>query len=332
MRLPSISIIILNFNGLKYVEKCLQSVMASDYSSFEVVFVDNNSIDGSAEYVGRKYGADPRFKLIRNAGNYGYSLGNNIGAEQSKGEYLIFLNVDTIVKSDWLRQLLAFLEVHPSVGIAQCKLRMMDALGAIDCAGHYVDWFGISFVRGHGEIDHGQYDIPEAVFGASGAAFCARRRVFQKLGGFDEDFFMLFEEDDLSWRAWLSGHSVFYVPQALVYHKGGAIRSGEGEYFNLYYSRRNRLVSMLKNYQTRNLLRFLPVGMALLFAMTFLTKNKVVYLRAYLSSLAWILSHAKQIVMKRRSVCALRTVTDDYLIANGVLRKPVITEMLRKGY
>jgi hypothetical protein len=329
---PFVSIIILNFNGLQYVEKCLKSVMQSDYPSFEVLFVDNNSVDGSLEYARQLYGHDRRLKVISNRRNYGYAGGNNRGATHANGDYLVFLNIDTVVQSDWLSRLIGFLESHSGAGIVQCKLKMMDNPRLIDCAGHCINWFGVAFVRGHGHPDEGQYDMVEHIFGAGGAAFATRRDLFWRLGGFDEDFFMLFEEDDLCWRAWLSGWSVFYVPDAVVYHKGGPIRSKEGEYLNLYFSRRNRLISMLKNYSVRNLLRFFPVSLTLLFAITFLTRDKKLYLMAFLKSLLWILNHPSEVMLKRRIVDRARLVSDDYLIAEGIIRKPVLREILEHGY
>jgi len=329
---PLVSIIILNYNGLPYVQACLASVLRSDHASFEVVFIDNNSTDGSLEYVSKSFGNESRLKIVRNYMNYGYAKGNNLGVRYADGEYLVFLNVDTAVEYDWLINLIGFLNSHPDVGIVQCKLKSMDDRAVLDCTGHFIDWFGIAFVLGHGERDEGQYDTANKIFAAGGAAFGIRRNVFEKLGGFDEDFFMLFEEDDLCWRAWIAGYGVFYVPNSVVYHKSAAIRSAMGAYKNLYLSRRNRMISMLKNYSVGNLLRFMPISIILVFAIAFFTRYKVEYLKAFRNSLIFVCKDTRAVIRKRRAVAQSRVLTDRYLIDQGIIRKPILRDMLRKGY
>jgi hypothetical protein len=329
---PVVSVIILNYNGLPYVQACLGSVLRSDYTSFEVVFVDNNSTDESLEYAQKNFGNDSRLKIIKNYENYGYAKGNNLGVNYADGEYLVFLNVDTAVEHDWLIELIEFLNSHTDVGIVQCKLKSMDDRTVLDCTGHFIDWFGIAFVLGHGERDEGQYESITRIFAASGAAFGIRRNVFEKLGGFDEDFFMLFEEDDLCWRGWIAGYAVFYVPNSVVYHKSAAIRSTVGTYKTLYLSRRNRMVSMLKNYSVANLLRFMPMNIILVFAIAFFTRDKVEYLKAFRDSFISVCKDMRAVIRKRRAVAQSRVLTDRYLIDQGIIRKPVLRDMLRKGY
>jgi len=327
-----VSIIILNYNGMEFADRCLESVLSSAYSDFEVIFVDNRSSDGSLEYVKKKFSSHSNLKLVINDKNYGFALGNNIGARQANGKYLVFLNIDTAVDSNWLTELVSVMDTYPSAGAAQCKLLLMDNPKLIDSAGHYMDWFGIAYVQGHAEEDRGQYSRITEVFGATGAALIIRRDIFKKLGGFDEDFFMLFEEDDLCWRIWIAGHKVLYIPQAVVFHKSGALRSKSGSYTNLFLSRRNRIISLLKNYDTRNLIRFLPVNVSLLFAITFFTENKSEYFKAFVKALLWVAQNARKILLKRRITQAMRVVSDEQLIKMGIIRKPHIKEMLRKGY
>jgi hypothetical protein len=317
---------------MSYVRDCLASVLNSNYPNFEVVFTDNRSSDGSIEYVSKTFGNDRRLKVIETGANYGFAKGNNIGAKYSTGHHLVFLNIDTIVDRDWLTILVEFLGSHRNVGIVQCKLKLMDDRKVIDCVGHFIDWFGISFVKGHGERDEGQYDTVNEIFAAGGAAFAIRRSVFRRLGGFDEDFFMLFEEDDLCWRAWIAGVEIMYLPSAVVYHKSGAIRSTMGAYRNLFLSRRNRIMSMLKNYSAWNLLRFMPISILLVFAIAFFTKNKLEYIKAYGASLISVLRNSRAIIRKRRIVARNRVVSDRYLISRGIIRKPILREMSRKGY
>ena len=329
---PRVSVIILNYNGMNFVDSCLTSVLNSNYDNLEVVLVDNNSSDGSADEALGKFGPDPRFKLDKNAKNYGFAKGNNIGASHAKGQYLLFLNVDTVVDANWIQELMRTVDDDSTVGAAQCKLLLLDDPGLIDSAGHFLDWFGVSHVRGHNESDHGQYDDVRQVLGATGAAMLIRRPVFDQLGGFDEDFFMLFEEDDLCWRIWITGNRVLYVPGAVVLHKSGVIRGREKVYLNLFLSRRNRTISILKNYSMRNLIRFLPIHLGLVFAASFFTENKHEYVRAFLSAEMAVIRSARRIAIKRRAVQSTRITSDMELMKNGILRKPSVKEMLRSGY
>ena len=100
-----VSIIILNYNGMEFADRCLESVFCSGYSDFEVIFVDNASSDGSLDYVKKKFGFYSNLKIVINNENYGFALGNNIGARQANGKYLVFLNIDTVVDSKWLTEL-----------------------------------------------------------------------------------------------------------------------------------------------------------------------------------------------------------------------------------
>jgi GT2 family glycosyltransferase len=329
---PTVSIVILNYNGMRFVDDCLKSVLGSSYQDFEIIFVDNASSDGSAEGVKAKFDYNLKLKLISNEKNYGFALGNNIGARHAKGKYLVFLNIDTTVDPNWLTELVQVMDTNATIGAAQCKLLLMDNPKLIDSSGHDIDWFGIAFVRGHNEEDRGQYDKIEEVFGATGAAFIVRRNIFKRTGGFDEDFFMLFEEDDLCWRLWLLGYKVLYLPKAIVFHKSGGIRSKEGGFKNLFYSRRNRIASLLKNYSTKNLIRFLPINICLLFAIAFFTEDRLEYLKAFNKSLLSLSRNFRKIMQKRQVAQAMRQVSDEQLMHLGILRKPSIKEMLRKGY
>jgi GT2 family glycosyltransferase len=330
--LVKVSIIILNYNGLKFIDCCLTSVLGSNYSDFEVIFVDNASSDGSIAYFKEKFGSHPNFKLVINDKNYGFALGNNIGARQAIGKYLVFLNIDTIVDPSWLTELVSIMDSYPLVGAAQCKLLLMDNPKFIDSAGHDMDWFGIAYVRGHKAEDHGQYDKITEIFGATGAALIMRKDIFKNLGGFDKDFFMLFEEDDLCWRTWIAGYKVLFIPKAKVFHKSGALRSIKGNYTNLFLSRRNRIISLIKNYSTKNLIRFLPLNLLLLFGVTFFTVDKVEYFKAYIDSMVWIIHNSREISLKRQLTQAMRKVPDEHLIRMGILRKPAIRKMIKSGY
>ena len=121
-KMPLVSVIILNYNGMEFVESCLESVLSTDYPDFEVLFIDNASIDGSLEYVEDKFGRNTRIKIVANEKNYGFAEGNNIGFKHTEGEYVVFLNIDTDVEPDWLSELVKVFEADPTIGAVQSKL------------------------------------------------------------------------------------------------------------------------------------------------------------------------------------------------------------------
>ena len=330
---PSISIIILNYNGLVFIEKCLKSVFASDYPNFEVIFVDNGSTDGSVELVEKLFRSDLRLKIIRNDSNFGFAEGNNIGVKDAKGKYLAFLNNDTEVDSLWLREISAAISSDNEIAAAQCKLMQMDNRKKLDSAGNYIDYFAIAYVRGYDEVDQGQYDYICEIFGATGAALVVKKEVFNKVRGFDSDFFLTFEDTDLCWRIWLSGYKIVFIPKAVVYHKGGGT-TGKTITGNsvVYFFCRNRITSLLKNYSLQNLFRCLPVNT------TFLLFYSLIRIKDYgtrmtmavMRAIAWNILHLNKIMYKRKIVQSMRKKSDDFLINKGLMEPWSIKKMIAK--
>ena len=179
-----ISVIILNYNGKDYNGKCLTSVFASNYSNYEVIFVDNNSTDDSVRIVESMFGANQRLRVILNGKNLGFAEGNNIGVKYAKGKYLVFLNNDTEVDPSWLLEISKVFSSDRNIAAAQCKLLQLDDRKTLESAGHYIDYFGIAHIRGENEVDLGQYDNVDEIFGATGAAFIVRSDVFNEVKGF----------------------------------------------------------------------------------------------------------------------------------------------------
>jgi len=257
--MPRVSIIILNFNGKQFLEKCLSSVFQTKDSNFEVIFVDNGSSDGSVDLVHEKFCDRANIKIVACAKNMGYPIGNNIGVRHARGEYLIFLNPDTWVEPDWIFNLVKVLESDSTIGIAQAKL-LLDK-NTIDSVGGELNCYGFGRIRGHKEADNGQYDKISEIFYPSGAAFITRKKLWEMIGGFDPIYFIGHEDADLGWRVWDSGYRVVMAPEAIVYHKRRAITSSY-PMISKYFSLRNRLIILLKNHSLKNLLRSLPVTVA----------------------------------------------------------------------
>lgn len=213
------SVIVLAWNGMDYLEPCLNAVFAQDYPDFEVIVVDNGSTDGSADFVAERF---PQARLIRNERNLGYAAGNNVGLRAATGDVLVLLNQDTEVRPGWLRALVEALD-DPTVGIAGCKIFYADGV-TLQHAGGYFEWpLGLSFHYGDKEQDHGQYDVVREVDYVTGAAMGLRRVALNTVGLLDEGFFPgYFEDTDLCYRARASGYKVVYIPQAVLIHHESA--------------------------------------------------------------------------------------------------------------
>jgi GT2 family glycosyltransferase len=310
---------------MRYVEDCLRTVLDTHYPNFEVLFVDNALTDGGLDYVIRRYGGDPRLKIIKNAENYGFAKGNNIGVTHANGDYIVFLNVDVKVDPNWIRELIEVMKSDPTIGAAQAKLLRLDDKHRIDTCGHMLTPFGFTYERGGGEVDRGQYDHVAEIFGGEGAALIIRRKVFEEIGGFDEDFFLLREETDLCWMVWLHGYRVVFVPKALVYHAmGGSLKASQIEAtLPLYYFKRNMMITLVKNLELKNIIKIIPVH--LLLSIADAVANDVrnrsnVGICSTLKAIIWLTANFKSVWKKHLKVKALRKLNDNEFFPKIMLK------------
>ena len=247
----TVSIIIPHHNGKKLLFDCVDSIYKNiNTQDFEVIVVDNMSNDNSADKVKEKF---PTINLLKTGSNIGYSGGCNFGAKHAQGEYIIFLNNDTLHTKNWIEELVNFLENNPQVGAAQPKIlnainrEMFDYAGG---AGGFIDKYCFPFVRGRLfntlEKDINQYGNPKKIFWASGAAFIIRKRLLEELDYFDNIYFAYMEEIDLCWRLQSLGWSVWYVPSSLVYHYGKQTIK-ENSFKSHYFNHRNSWILFFKN-------------------------------------------------------------------------------------
>ena len=204
------SVIIVTYNHKRYLEHCINSVLKQDYPH-EVIVIDNCSQDGSTQLVREKF---PNIKLIESHENKGYGAGNNLGVRQAIGEYIAILNPDTVVENGWLRELVRFLENEKK--IATSKILLYNG-STINTCGNINHFTGLGFTRGLG-AEPSAYQKLEYVSGFSGCCFAMRKKDFEWLGGFDENFFTYNEDSDLSWRAHLRGFDILFVPTSVVRH------------------------------------------------------------------------------------------------------------------
>ncbi|MEM1054133.1 MAG: glycosyltransferase family 2 protein [Bacteroidota bacterium] len=249
MSRPRVSVVIVTWNGRELLERFLPSVLATDYPSVEVVIADNDSSDGTAEWLREHH---PEIVVVRHAENLLFAAGNNEAVPHATGDVLVFLNNDVEVPPGWLTPLVDALEQDPRLAAVQPKLLQLDreTFEYAGAAGGFLDLYGFPFTRGRLfeilEPDTGQYDTPRDVSWATGAALAIRRDAFTEAGGFDASFGMHMEEIDLCWRLWREGWRVRCEPASEVYHLGGASLP-RGSARKTYLNYRNGLVMLAKN-------------------------------------------------------------------------------------
>jgi N-acetylglucosaminyl-diphospho-decaprenol L-rhamnosyltransferase len=231
---PDVSVVVVNFNGRAWIDRCLAAVLRQESLRLEVIFVDNGSSDGSAPYVEQRF---PEVRVLRLDRNLGFAAGNNAGARLAIGRLLAFLNNDTEADPAWAATLKGALDARPDAGLATSRIVFLHDPAVVDSAGDGYLRAGGAYKRGHGQRSDRFVESGD-VFGACGAAFMIRRDVFDDLGGFDEDFFLVYEDVDLSYRAQLRDSRCVYVPGALVRHAGSRT-IGLGSRLAVFHGQRN---------------------------------------------------------------------------------------------
>lgn len=253
---PLVSIIIVNWNGLKYFRYCLPSLTKIDYPNYEIILVDNGSSDGSIGYIKKYF---PKVKIIRNKNNLGFAEANNKGIRKAQGKYILFLNNDTKIKPDFLSKLVLELDDDPRNAAVQAKILLMNEPKLLDSIGSFLTWSGFLTHFGYRQRDKKDLDKKREIFSAMGACLLFKREVLKEIGLFDKDFFAYFEETDLCWRAWLAGYKILYIPESVIYHQKGATVSQLANSFVIYHSFKNRICSLIKNLEAKNLVWILPI-------------------------------------------------------------------------
>ena len=315
---PLVSIVILNRNGKRHLKDSLQSILKTNYDNYEIILVDNASSDGSPEFVRRAF---PQIKIVQSESNRGIPAGYNLGISHAKGKYVATLNNDLEVDPKWLQFLVEVMEKFPDVAATDAKYLNYYIRCKFDtcaAAGRYIDFVGNPVTRGFDEEDKGQYNEITRVFHSS---TLWRRKVLEEVGLLDEDFFYGFDDTDLSWRLNLRGHRILYVPSSHIYHKVGGstflespskercvrVRFKPRFYFFL---KRNRIVTVFKNYSLQTLLRLLPLilfeqfGYIIYWSMR---RDKQYSLESF-GAIIWCLKNFKKIWAKHEFVQSIRKV------------------------
>lgn len=296
--LPEVAVVILNWNGKKYLEQFLPSVINSSYPRKRIIVADNASSDDSVAFLQQHF---PAIEIILNSSNEGFAKGYNTALKQVRSDIYVLLNSDVEVTTGWIEPVVELMQNDTSIAACQPKLLAFHNKKAYEyagAAGGWIDKWGYPFARGrvfeYCEPDLGQYDEARECFWASGAALFIRSEVYHEMGGLDEYFFAHQEEIDLCWRIKLSGYKVYCQPAAVVYHVGGGTLP-KGNSRKTFLNFRNNLVMLYKNLTPFQRLRILPFRFCLdaVAAWKALLSGDggyfIAVLKAHLKVIGWIL-------------------------------------------
>lgn len=310
---PLVSIVVVNYNGRKFLNECLTSILESNYGNKEVILVDNASSDGSVQWVQKHF---PEIRVLSLQTNLGFAGGANTGAEMARGKYISILNEDMKVHKDFLNEIIPCMEKNPRVHI---------------CG---------STVLAPGELYNGRYGLrPFRVFAVGGGAMTATRTIMDVIGLFDDAYFLYDEDVDFCWRAWLSGYETFQVPRSILYHYKRIIPFQlriSNQY--LYFTNRNRTQSMIKNLDLVNTFMLVPlfVMIRLMFAIVAIAIKRMDLSLALVKAISWNIIRFPKTWKCRLSVQSSRKVSDNVIklinnIEMGSVFSPLdFTDLLQK--
>ncbi len=302
-----VTVIVVNYNGKQYVGRCLDGLIEQTFEDFSVWVVDNGSSDGSADYFKKNY---PQFHRVLLTQNVGFSAANNRVLRSLTGEYAALLNADAVPDPQWLEKLVKAMDDLPDAGFAASKMLFSDRPQIIDRAGDGYTRAGAGKLRGRGE-DASKYSRRQWVFGACAGAAMYRCSMLQDIGLLDEDFFLLYEDVDLSFRAQLRGYRCIFVPEAFVYHLASESMGYDSDN-SVYYAHRNLEWTYIQNMPDGLILKtFFPhLLYDLLAFLFFVSKGRG---RAFCRGKIDAFKGLKSAVLKRGKTQRRKTVDDRYL-------------------
>lgn len=304
---PSVSVIIVNYNGGEHLRTCVEHLCAQTMTDFEVIVVDNGSHDGSLAHVPD----DPRFRILDLGRNTGFAYANNRAVETARAPWLALLNNDAFPAPDWLERLLHATETQPAFsffGSHQYLFEPPEHLKGkgdiLDGTGDMLARNGLAWRRDHTVPDDFAVRTSDEVFGACAAAALYDKQAFNEVGGFEESYFCYFEDVDLSFKLRLAGYRCLHVADAVVHHVGSATTGATSD-FQIYHGYRNLFWAYWKNMPTGLLIRNLHAFLFLLFCTLLFMERRPVLLRAYrdaICGLPKLLRERRPAVQKLRRV------------------------------
>lgn len=305
-RAKKVSVIVVNYKGMPHVDSCLSSVLNQTYPNFEVIFVDNDSNDGSLEHVKSKF---PHLIFVVNDRNLGYAGGINSGLQYASGDYIAPLNIDTEVDENWLAPMANFLDLNPEVGAVTPKILLYNDRTKGNALGLNIHVSGLGFVRGLNKEDSNFPNIPTKVAGVSGCSFLIRRQLLERIYSVNKDNFnfMYYDDVDLSWLINLMGYEIYCVPQSVIYHKYELEMPPE-KLFLLEYGRLSLLVRYLSWF---TFILFLPLfALTELLVIGYSTVRGRKFISAKLRSVILVIKNIRQLMNGRRQAQRLRRISD----------------------
>lgn len=322
---PLVSIIIVNWNGLRWLSDCFGSLAKQDYQNYEIIFVDNASKDESVAWVKKHY---PKTKICINKENLGFSDANNVGYRVTRGKYVLFLNNDTRVTKTFLTELVKVIESDSTIGGAQSKILLMDHPDTHDSVGAFFTSTGFLYHFGFGAKDGPKYNKQIELYTAKGACMMFRKSVLEKIkvdgAILDPSYFAYFEETDMCHRIWLSGYRIVYAYKSVIFHKMGATSSSMNNAFVQYHSFKNRLNSYLKNLGSAQLVKTLPIHVLFceIFSIISLLRGKFKLSYCVQKAIFWNLMRLPLTMRYRKYIQTnVRKVSDDQLFKK-MLKRP----------
>ena len=301
------AVIILNWNGKKFLERFLPAVIEYSKDDATVIIADNDSTDDSVEYLEKHY---PGIRIIRLEKNRGYAGGYNMALRQIEADYFILLNSDIEVTENWIPPVISLMEEDHTIAACQPKIKSYhekDKFEYAGAAGGFIDKYGYPFCQGRLfqsiETDTGQYDQAKEIFWATGACMFVRSSVFHELGGFDDEFFAHMEEIDFCWRAKNAGHTIMYCPGSTIFHIGGGTlprKNSRKTYLNI----RNNIIMLFKNLESERLLKVLTARVILDYvaAIKFLIDGGFRDMAAVVQAHFYIISNLRRLRKKREKI------------------------------
>lgn len=330
---PFCSVVVLNFRGLEHLDVCLSSLEKQTYPNYEVNILDYGG-DGSQEFIKNRF---PNMKIICMFEDIGGPTGGfNFAARQINSDYMLFLANDIQLNQDVIEKLMTTLVSDDRIAICSPKMLRYFQRDTIDYAGFKLDIFGFPYIFGAHKKDDGTYDqIREAM--PTGTVLLIRKAVFDEAGEFDDKFFMLADELDLSWRVRLLGYKSIINPFAVVYHKAGITLKKRRRYTLRYYSEKNTIRMLLKNYALSTLFWITPLYITLLFGellfYIFILRFDMAY--AIIKAIFWNIVNIDSTLRLRCLIQRKRKIRDSEILrerAKKSYKLDIFMEFLRGEY
>jgi GT2 family glycosyltransferase len=329
--LPTISIIVLNYNGKKYLNDCFFSLAKINYPTekLEVILVDNGSSDGSVDYVKLNY---PWVKIVPLSRNYGFTGGNNRGVRFATGDYIVFLNNDVVVDTNWLIELTQVVMDNPTA-ILTSKSLFFEMPDIIDHDGTKATFIGRSFQINFNRKNDTSKSTPKYVVQPYGASMMVKKSVFEDLGEFDEVYFTSLEDTDLGLKAWLYGYKVIYVPTSFFYHVGGGTGGWGNKISNtlVFHLTKNSYMNVIKYFSSYRILQGITFSLLyyLVSVIGSIREGRIDSIKAILHAHFWVIKNSGLIISKRYDLKKRQCVASSFLFRSSFFA--TLPEMIKEN-